>query len=68
VILGRSIVYWVIVIVVAIIIFIVAKWAIPELLSLLGVSIPDLISTCLALLIALGWVLGGYSYRRTPVA
>ncbi len=67
-ILGRSVLHWIIVVIIAIIIFIIAKWAIPLLFGLLGVTIPDLIATCLALLLALLFVYGGYSYRGTPVA
>jgi hypothetical protein len=49
-------------------VFILARWAIPLLFCLVGVSIPDQIATILALLIALACVYGGYAYRRTPVA
>jgi hypothetical protein len=66
--LGRSVISWLILIFVAICVFILARWLIPLLFGALGVAIPDQIVTILSLLIALGVVFGGYSYRRVPVA
>jgi hypothetical protein len=62
-ILGRSVIHWIIVIFIAICIFILAKWAIPLLFGLVGFAIPDQISTILALLIALGAFYGGWTWR-----
>jgi hypothetical protein len=64
VIFGRSVIHWVILLFVAVCVFILAKWAIPLLFGAVGFPIPDQIATILALLIALGCVYGGYSYRR----
>ncbi len=64
--LGRSIVHWLVLVFVAICIFIIAKWLIPLVFGAIGVNIPDQIVLILSLLIALGWVYGGYSYRRGP--
>jgi hypothetical protein len=68
VILGRSVITWIILVFVAICVFILAKWLIPLLFGLIGFTVPDQIATILALLIALGCVFGGYSYRRIPAA
>ena len=65
-ILGRSVIHWIILVFVAICVFILAKFAVPLFFGLIGVAIPDQISTILALLIALGCVYGGYAYRSTP--
>ncbi len=59
--LGRSVIYWIVTILIAVCVFIVAKWAIPLLFALVGIMVPDQIATILALLIALGVVWGGYS-------
>jgi len=67
-ILGRPIVHWLITILIAICVFFVAQWLIPLVFGLVGVSIPTNIVNILSLLIALGVVFGGYSYRRGPVA
>jgi hypothetical protein len=66
-ILGRSVIHWLILIFVAICVFILAKWLIPLVFGLLGVSIPDQIVIILSLLIALGCVWGGWSYNRGAV-
>jgi len=66
-ILGRSIIHWLVLIFVAICVFILAKWLIPLVFGLVGFAVPDQISTILALLIALGCVWGGWSYRTRPV-
>lgn len=67
-ILGRSVIHWLLVIFIAICVFILAKWLIPLLFGLIGFAVPDQISTILALLIALGVVWGGWSYRVGPPA
>lgn len=67
-ILGRSVIHWLIVAVIAICIFFVAQWLIPILFGLVGVTIPGNIVNILALLIALGCFYGGYSYRGGVVA
>jgi hypothetical protein len=61
--LGRSVIHWIIVIFIAVCVFILARWAIPLLFGLVGVQIPDQIATILALLIALGCLYGGYTWR-----
>lgn len=63
---GRSVIHWIIVLFIAVCVFILAKWAIPLLFGLVGVSIPDQIVVILSLLIALGVIYGGYSWRGTP--
>ena len=63
--LGKSVVNWIILIVIAICVFIVIKWLIPLLFGMLGVTVPDLIATALALLVALGVLWGGYGWRGT---
>jgi hypothetical protein len=67
-ILGRSVIHWLIVIFVAICVFILARWLIPLVFGLVGFAIPDQIVTILSLLIAVGVVWGGWSYRSGPVA
>jgi hypothetical protein len=64
--LGRSLVHWLVVIFVAICLFILARWAIPLLFGLVGIVIPPEIVLILALLIAVGWGWGGYSWRSGP--
>jgi hypothetical protein len=66
-ILGRSVIHWLVLIFVGICIFILAKWLIPLVFGLIGFAIPDQISTILALLIALGCCWGGYTYRSGGV-
>lgn len=66
--LGRSVIHWLVVIFVAICVFILAKWLIPLLFGMVGFPIPDQISTILALLIAIGVIWGGYGWRNTPPA
>ena len=65
---GRSVVHWIILVFIAVCVFILAKWAIPLLFGLVGVAIPDQIATILAILIALGVVYGGYTWRGAPAA
>jgi len=67
-ILGRSVIHWLIVAVIAICVFFLAVWLIPLIFGLVGVSIPGNIVNILALLIALGVFYGGYSYRGQTVA
>ncbi len=67
-ILGRSVIHWIVLAFVAVCMFILAKWLIPLLFGAIGVDIPDQIVLILSLLIALGVVWGGYSYRTTTIA
>ncbi len=66
--LGRSVIHWIITGFVAVCVFILAKWLIPLLFGAIGIAIPDQIVLILSLLIALGVVYGGYSWRTGPVA
>jgi len=66
-ILGRSILHWVVTILVAVLVFLLAMWLIPLIFGLIGIAIPGTIVTIIALLIAIGVVWGGYGYRRTAV-
>ncbi len=63
-ILGRSIITWLILALVAICVFILAVWLLPLLFGLVGVAIPPHIVNILALLLAIGVVWGGYGWRR----
>jgi hypothetical protein len=65
--LGRPVIHWIILAFVCICVFILAKWLIPLIFGAIGVSIPDQIVLILSLLIALGVVWGGWSYRTGPV-
>ena len=65
-ILGRSVIHWIVLAFVCICVFILARWLIPLVFGAIGVGIPDQIVLVLSLLIALGVVYGGYSYRRAP--
>jgi hypothetical protein len=67
-ILGRSVISWIILAIVAVCVFILARWLIPLLFGVIGVAIPDQIVLVLSFLIALGVVWGGWSYRSGPVA
>lgn len=64
---GRSVITWIILAFVAVCVFILARWAIPLLFALVGVTVPDQIATILALLIAVAVVYGGYA-RQPAVA
>jgi hypothetical protein len=65
--LGRPVIHWIVLAFVAVCVFILAKWLIPLLFGAIGVNIPDQIVLILSLLIALGVVWGGWSYRTGPV-
>jgi hypothetical protein len=66
-ILGRSILHWVVVILVAVLVFLLAMWLIPLVFGLLGIAIPSNIVTIIALLIAIGVVWGGYGWQRNTL-
>ncbi len=59
--LGRSVIYLLILAFVAICIFFVAQWLIPLLFGLVGFQIPPNIVNILSLLIAIGVFYGGYT-------
>lgn len=58
--LGKSIVYWLILAFIAICLFFVFQWLIPLVFGLVGFAIPAHIVNILALLIAAGVFYGGY--------
>jgi putative effector of murein hydrolase LrgA (UPF0299 family) len=55
-----NVVWWVIHIVIAVLIFFLVEWLLPALAGLLGVPIPGQIVTIIALLLALLYLAGGY--------
>ena len=59
---------WAIRIVLAILAFVLVRWALPALLALGGISMPDNVVLLIAVLVALLVLAGGYYWRRTPVA
>lgn len=59
--LGRSVVMWLLLAFVAICIFFVAQWLIPLLFGLVGFVIPINIVNILAILIAIGVFYSGYA-------
>ena len=59
--LGRSVIFLLILVLVAICVFVIAQWAIPVLFALVDVVIPSRVVNILALLIALGVVYGGWN-------
>ena len=65
--LGVSVIEWLVRVFVAVCVFILFRWAIPLLFALVGVAVPDQIATILALLIAVGvlwsWHAGGWGRR-----
>ena len=61
---GRSVLYWIVTIILAVLVFFVFQWLIPLLAGLVGLAIPVMIVNILALLIALAVVWGGYGYNR----
>ncbi len=63
---GRSVIHWLIVVFIAICVFVLARWLIPLLFGMIGFPIPDQIVIILSLLIALGVVYGGRSWRTGP--
>jgi len=65
---GRSALHWLIVFVIAVCVFFVAQWLIPLIAGLIGLAVPGNIVNILALLIALGCVYGGWSWRTGPAA
>lgn len=67
-----AVIWWVIHIVIAVLIFFVVQWLLPALATLISVPIPSNIVTIIALLLALlylagGWY-GGWWRRPPPVA
>ena len=54
--LGRSVLSWVLAVFIAVCVFILAKWAIPVLFALVGFIVPPQIASVLAILIAVGVV------------
>lgn len=60
-ILGRSVIVWLLLAFVAICIFFVAQWLIPLLFGLVGFVIPANIVNILAILIAIGVFYSGYA-------
>lgn len=63
--LGRSILFWIITAVVAVAVFLVLQWALPAvLIAIFGTAPPLTITNLLAFLIAIGIVLG--AYRGVP--
>ena len=58
--LGRSIIYWLLLALIAICIFFLAQWLIPMLFALVGFGMPAHIVNIFALLIAVGVFYGGY--------
>ena len=66
-ILGRSVVVWLVIFFIAICVFYLGQWLIPLLFALIGVAIPARIVNVLALLIAAGVVWGGW-YRGGVIA
>lgn len=64
---GRAILFWIVIFLVAICIFFLAQWLIPILFGLVGVDIPGHITNILALLLAIGVVVGGWRGWPGPV-
>jgi len=58
---GRSVIWWILVVFVAVCCFILAQWAIPLLFGFVDVSIPQKVVNVLAILIAVGIIYGGWS-------
>ena len=58
---GKSVVFWLIVFLIAICVFFLAQWLVPLVFALVGFQIPAHIVNIIALLIAVGVVYGGYS-------
>jgi hypothetical protein len=59
---------WAIRIVLAVLAFVLVKWALPLLLGLGGISIPDSVVVLLALLVGLLVLAGGWYWHRHPPA
>lgn len=59
--LGRSVITWIIIVFVAACLFFIAQWLIPLLFGLIGLAVPRNIVNILSLLIAIGTVYGGYT-------
>jgi hypothetical protein len=67
--LGRSVLNWIFVGLVAVCVFLIAQWLIPVIFGKIGISIPDQIVNVLSLLLALGVVFWGYRWPwHTPPA
>jgi hypothetical protein len=65
-ILGRSVIHWLIVLFIAVCVFFLAQYFIPLVFNLIGLHLPANIVNIFALLLAAGVIFGGYSYRATP--
>lgn len=66
--LGRSVISWLILAFIAICVFFIAQWLIPLVFGLIGFRIPLNIVNIFALLIAAGIVWGGYTRGAGPIA
>lgn len=55
-----TIIRWLLIVLIAAIVFVIAKWAIPELFTAVGINIPNNVAGAIALLIALLVVYGGW--------
>lgn len=65
---AESLIQWAIRIVLAILAFVLVKWALPLLLALGGISIPDQIVVLLAVLVGLLVLAGGWWWRGRVIA
>jgi putative effector of murein hydrolase LrgA (UPF0299 family) len=65
-----NVIWWVIHIVIAVLIFFVVQWLLPKLAELIRVPIPDNIVAIIALLLALLYLAGGWygNWWRRPVS
>lgn len=57
---GRSVIWWVIAVIVAVLIFVVVKWLLLLVAASLHIAIPDAVASALAALVAIGAFYGGW--------
>ena len=55
-----TIIRWILIVLIAAIVFVIAKWAVPTLFAALGINIPSNVAGAIALLIAVVVVYGGW--------
>lgn len=59
--LGRSVISWVLLAIIAVVVFFIAQWLVPLLFGIVDVSVPRRVVNGLSLLIAIGVMYGGYA-------
>lgn len=60
-----TVIRWIVIVLIAVVVYVIAKWLVPELFGAFGIDIPADVAKAIAALIALLVVLGGWKYGGT---